>query len=201
MKKTSLLLIFLFVQIIVFGQEKLVKDIDNDGKKDTVYVDVTKSTIVCRLSINNYKPIQSKPIEILNETSGVKPTKNGFYFSNDWMRAGYRNQFRYNAQTKKIQLIGMSRYEFGNAANDGSGESSVNLLTSDYIGNWNYYDEAANKGKGELVSIPTIKTKMKFAVINLEDFNDETYFNYAERCSDLYYTQKDAKKTGSRKKK
>ena len=25
--------------------------------------------------------------------------------------------------------------------NDGSGESSVNLLTGDYIGNWNYYDK------------------------------------------------------------
>ncbi len=78
----------------------------------------------------------------------------------------------------------MSRYEFGNAANDGSGKSSVNLLTGDYIGNWNYYDETKNK----LVKIPTIKTKMYFPKIYLEEFNDET--NYPEKCATLYYKYK-----------
>lgn len=174
-----------------FGQNKLVKDIDNDGKNDTIFVDVEKSTIVCNLSTLNYKSISSKPIEILNEPSGVIETKNGFAFFNDWMRAGYKNQFRYNSKTKKIQLIGMSRYEFGNAVNDGSGESSVNLLTGDYIGNWNYFDYLANNEEGELVKISTIRTKMKFKAINLEDFSDETYFNYAERCAELYHKHKE----------
>lgn len=106
------------------------------------------------------------------------------------MRAGYKNQFRYNKKTKKIQLIGMSRFEFGNAANDGSGESSVNLLTNDYIGNWNVYDHLANNENGELIKLPTIKTKMKFGIINLEDFGEETYFNFSEKCSTLYYKEK-----------
>ena len=140
-------------------------------------------TIVCKLSTLNYESISSKPIEILNEPSGIIETKNGFAFFNDWMRAGYKNQFRYNSKTKRIQLIGMSRYEFGNAANDGSGESSVNLLTGDYIGNWNYYDME----KDSLIKIPTIRTKIKIKTINLEDFSDETYFNYAEKCAELYH--------------
>ena len=80
----------------------------------------------------------------------------------------------------------MSRYEFGNAANDGSGESSVNLLTGDYIGNWNYSDQETDI----LIKIPTIKTKMKFKNINLEDFAEETYFNYAEKCAELYHKHK-----------
>jgi hypothetical protein len=134
----------------------------------------------------NYKPVVSKPIEILNETSGIAKTKNGFEFFNSWMRAGYKNQFRYNSKTKKIQLIGMSRYEFGNAVQDGSGESSVNLLTGDYIGNWNYFDIATDR----LVKIPTIRKKMKFKPIILEDFSDDTYFNYAEKCAELYSRQK-----------
>ena len=87
----------------------------------------------------------------------------------------------------------MSRYEFGNAVNDGSGESSVNLLTGDYIGNWNYYDHLANNEAGELVKIPTIKTKMKFKVIHLEDFGEDVYFDYGERCAALYYKQKEIK--------
>jgi len=186
MKKNIIILTLTIVTNFTFGQNRLVKDIDNDGKNDTIFIQVEKSTIVCKLSTLNYESISSKPIEILNEPSGIIETKNGFAFFNDWMRAGYKNQFRYNSKTKRIQLIGMSRYEFGNAANDGSGESSVNLLTGDYIGNWNYYDME----KDSLIKIPTIRTKMKFKTINLEDFSDETYFNYAEKCAELYHKYK-----------
>ena len=169
-------------------QYKLLKDLDNDGIRDTVYLSVEDSTIVCRLSTQNFAKIASKPIEILNTQSGVSETQNGFQFFNDWMRAGYKNQFRYNPKTKKMQLIGMSRYEFGNAANDGSGESSVNLLTGDYIGNWNY--SAWEDEDIKLVKIPTIKTKMYFKTINLEDFSQDTYFDYSKKDADLYHKHK-----------
>ncbi len=186
MKKIIIIFILTICANFSFGQNKLVKDIDNDGKNDTVFVDVKKSTIVCILSTLNYKFVSSKPIEILNVQSGIAETKNGFEFNNDWMRAGYKNQFRYNSKTKKIQLIGMSRYEFGNAINDGSGESSVNLLTSDYIGNWNYYDQETDN----LIKIPTIKTKMKLESVNLENFSEETYFNYAKKCTEFFHKHK-----------
>jgi hypothetical protein len=188
MKKLIPIFTLTIVANYTFGQNKLVNDIDNDGKKDSIFIEVDKSTIVCKLSTLNYKPVSSKPIEILNEHSGIIETKNGFAFFNDWMRAGYKNQFRFNSKTKKIQLIGMSRYEFGNAVQDGSGESSVNLLTGDYIGNWNYYDIE----KDTLIKLPIIRTKMKFKTINLEDFNDESYFNYAEKCAKLYQRQKES---------
>ena len=186
MKKIIIISTLTIVTNLTFGQNKLVKDLDNDSRNDTVFIDIEKSTIVCKLSILNYEPLSSKPIEILNEPHGIIETKDGFVFANDWMRAGYKNQFRYNSKTKKIQLIGMSRYEFGNAVNDGSGESSVNLLTGDYIGNWNYYDLQ----KDSLIKIPTIKTKMTFKTIYLEEFHDETYFTYAERCAKLYHKHK-----------
>jgi len=181
--KTSLLLLFTFFQLITYGQGKLLKDLDNDRIMDSVYIDSIRSTIVCRLSTQDFKRIESKPIEILNETSGIRDAKDGFYFYNNWMRAGYSNQFRYDAKTKKIWLIGMSRYEFGNVTNDGSGESSVNLLTNRYIGDWNYYDP----GKEELISIPTIKAKMILEKTDLESFSENIYFTYAEKCSELYY--------------
>lgn len=187
MKKIIAILTLAICANVSVGQNLLVKDIDLDGKRDTVCIDAAKSTIVCNLSSMNYKPVVSKPIEILNETSGITETKNGFEFFNSWMRAGYKNQFRYNSKTKKIQLIGMSRYEFGNAVHDGKGESSVNLLTGDYIGNWNYFDI----GHDRLVKIPTIRKKMQFNPINLEDFSDDTYFNYAEKCAELYNRQKE----------
>jgi len=190
MKSVKLIFVITFATQISFAQ-KLVKDIDFDGKQDSVYMDVKESRIVCRLSSQNFKKIKSKPIKILNEMSGIVDAKNGFAFINDWMRAGYKNHFRYNKKTKKIQLIGMSRYEFGTVVGNGSGKSSVNLLTNHYIGNWNYFDDLANNEEGELVKMPTIKTKMKFEEINLEDFEENTYFGFSERCSELYYEQKE----------
>jgi hypothetical protein len=80
----------------------------------------------------------------------------------------------------------MSRYALGNAANDGSGESSVNLLTGDYIGEWNYFDPLANKKRGALIKLPAIKTKMSDNKIFLEDFSDAIYYSYADKCSELF---------------
>ena len=185
MKKNLILLLFVLTNL-VSGQDKLVKDIDHDKKNDTVFIDTKTSKIICVLSTLNYKSVSSKSIEILNEHSGIKETKSGFVFYNDWMRAGYKNQFRYNSKTKKIQLIGMSRYEYGNAIGEGSGESSFNLLTGDYIGNWYYFDIA----RDSLFKLPTIKSNLKFTPIYLSDFSDEIYFSYADKCYDLFQKHK-----------
>ena len=190
MKKSTFTLLLFLLHIFTFGQEKLMKDLDNDGIKDIIYMDSIQSTIVCELSTQKFKAMVSKPIETLNIMSGVVATKNGFEFFNDWMRDGYKNQFRYNPKTKKIQLIGMSRYEFGTHG-DGAGESRVNLLTNNYIGKWTYFDYLANNEEGKLVKIPTIKTKMKFEETNLEDFGEDSYFEFSERCSKLYYERKE----------
>lgn len=189
MKKLTSLLLLLFFGTLSRGQDQLVKDLDGDGRHDTVSVDREASRLVCRLSTLSFTPLHSKAIEILNESAGVKATKSGFQFFNNWMRAGYASQFRYDVKTKRLQLIGLSRYELGNAANDGSGESSVNLLTSDYIGHWNYFDYS----KEELVKLPTIKTKMPLGTVYLENFSDETYFAFAEKCAALYEKQKGIK--------
>jgi len=179
----NLLFILLFFHFgNSFSQEKLIKDIDFDGKKDTIYLDLKTAQLVCRLSRQNFNKIATENVEASNDNAHIESTKNGFEYRCNWMRTGYASQFRYNKVLKKVQLIGMSRYEFGNAANDGSGESSVNLLTGDYIGNWNYFD--ANKN--ELIKIPAIKTKMAFRKVFLENFSEDTYFGFADKCAALY---------------
>jgi len=169
----------------VFAQEKLVKDIDFDGKNDTVYIDKKEWKIVCRLSTQNYKKLKTKAIEMASDNSFLKSTRNGFEFRNNWMRSGYACQFRYEKIEKRIRVIGMTEYAFGNAANDGSGEASANLLTGDYIGNWNYFDHLANNEKGELVKIPTIRAKMNFKKTYLEDFNENTYYSLSDQLSKI----------------
>lgn len=182
MKKNVLFLSLLF-SVLVFSQEK---DLDFDGRKDFVYLDTVKSVIVCKLSTQNFKKIESKPIEIYGEFSRIELTKSGFELSVNWMRSGFSCQFRYDQKTKRMQLIGMSRYEFGPASNDGSGESSVNLLTGNYIGEWNYWDEWDK----ELKKIPTIRTKMNFGKIYLENFDDTISEQYQEQCYRLYEKHK-----------
>lgn len=200
MKKLLSLIIILGIHISVFGQEKLVKDIDFDGKKDTVYIDQKALQIVCRLSAQKFKKIRSKTIEMSSDNTYIKSTKNGFELRNNWMRAGYACLFRYEKGEKRIRLIGITEYAFGNAANDGSGEASANLLTGDYIGNWHYFDHLANNEKGELVKIPTIKTKMKFSKIYLEQFSEESYFSYQTQLEDIVEKHKTAEKNRRAKK-
>lgn len=179
MKKLLALITILSISSFAFAQDKLVKDIDFDGKNDTVYIDQKALQIVCRLSTQNFKKLRSKEIEMSSDNTYVKATRNGFELRNNWMRAGYACQFRYEKVEKRIRLIGITEYAFGNAANDGSGEASANLLTGDYIGNWHYFDHLANKERGELVKIPTIKAKIKFKKIYLEEFSEESYFDYS----------------------
>ncbi|HVF80790.1 MAG TPA: hypothetical protein VM884_02610 [Flavisolibacter sp.] len=188
MKKIIFTFCLLSVHAFSFAQGKLSKDLDGDNKMDTVYLDTEASVIICLLSTNKFQKVVSGKIDILNEKSGIGETRNGFVFWNNGMRAGYSNQFRFDKKTKKMQLIGMSRFELGNATNDGSGESSLNLLTKDYIGDWNYFDE----DKKELIRIPTIKARMNFPYTSLEEFNDATYSNFAEKCSALYDRYKKA---------
>lgn len=180
-----------FIQLIKAKNKKskyseLIKDLDNDKIKDTIFISEEETRIICKLSSCNFKEIKSKKLDFLNENYGIIDTKNGFEFYNNWMRSGYKNQFRYNPKLKKIQLIGMSRFEFGPANNDGSGESSVNLLTNQYIGKWSYYDV----NKDYLVKMSEIRVKMIFPKIYLEDFSSDIYFDYSEKCSELYSKKK-----------
>ncbi|PQL90543.1 hypothetical protein [Apibacter adventoris] len=98
-----------FIQLIKVKNKKskyseLIKDIDNDKIKDTIFISEEETRIICKLSSCNFKEIKSKKLDFLNENSGIIDTKNGFEFYNNWMRAGYKNQFRYNPKLKKYNL-------------------------------------------------------------------------------------------------
>lgn len=165
---------------------QVVKDLDKDGIKDTVRFDPRQGVLVCRLSTQQFRPVTSKPGLSDELNAGVRATKSGFEFYVNYMRAGYANQFRYEAQDQKIRLIGMSRYELGPATNNGSGESSVNLLTNNYIGNWNAFDEEKRK----LVEMSVLEAKMYFPKIYLEAYDGSWQDKYQEKCSALYYKQR-----------
>lgn len=185
MKKILFLSAF-FCASFSYGQEKLVQDLDGDKIMDTVFLDSESSVIIAKLSTSGFKELKSKALELLGDQNSIRKTKNGFELSTGFMRGGNACQFRYDVATKKIQLIGMSCYEFGNAANDGSGEGSVNLLTNTYIGEWNSFDEK----KQMLVKLPKIKQKMTLGKIYLEKFDNKIVDDFLTKSAELYEKQK-----------
>lgn len=178
------LLILLFLSIKVLGQNYLIQDIDGDKLKDTLYN--SSDLIIHKLSTKHFKPISIDLIETYGGSFKITKTRNGFQHEINYRKAGVKVLFRHNSNSKKIELIGMSRYEYGNASNDGSGESSINILTNDYIGNWKYFDSETN----ELVDLPTIKTKMILPKISLSEFNEMYLDSYVNKCSELYQKYK-----------
>lgn len=184
--KLFLIPLLLFFSFKLYSQQVLIKDVDFDSVSDTVYIDLDSLYIVCKLSSQEFVPVFSKANGLEDGEFGIAATQNGFEYFNNAMRGGSKCQFQFDIEAKKVRLIGMSRYELGNAANDGSGQSSINLLTGDYIGDWNCYDLAAKRGKGKLVKIPTIRAKMQFEITYLENFHAGIFFDFMERCSKLY---------------
>lgn len=173
----------LFSQVAV---AQVVKDLDKDGVKDYVDFDSARQAIVCRLSSQKFVPLRSRSDLTDEPTAGVRATASGFELHVAYMRAGFAHQFRYEAQARKIRLIGMSRYEFGPASNDGSGKSSVNLLTGQYIGEWNRFDTARDK----LLQMPVIAARMYFPKIYLEAYSPAYQAEYEQKCSALYRKQR-----------
>ena len=186
-KKVFVLLICLLAFVAGHAQkynknDTLRFDLDLDQKLDLVIFDRTKDIIVCKLSTKNFVPIQSLALASEEPQSGIRKNANGFTYFVPYMRSGYHCDFTYHKVEKKIQLTAMDRYEFGPANNNGSGESSVNLLTHQYEGNWNYYDMEIE----ELVKLPTIKRRMVLPKTYLENFTDDIAYKYANNCAALF---------------
>lgn len=181
MYRFLILICFLSISKNCLAQDLLLKDLDNDNIKDEIIFDKKNAQIICKLSTQNSIAIRSKELEDLNDSSGIKLTKNGFQFYNHSMRSGYYCQFKYNLTENKIQLIGMSRYNLGDAMQNGSGESSVNLLTNKYIGDWIRFNGKTQKH----VKVPTIKRAYHIKKVYLEDFSVKQPDNFVDFCDNL----------------
>ncbi|ACU02971.1 hypothetical protein [Pedobacter heparinus] len=177
-----------------YRNDTLRFDMDLDRRLDTVIFDKAKGIIVCKLSTQAFREIKSMKLIFDGRQSGIEKKGNGFTYTVPHMRAGYHCDFAYSKALKKVQIIGMNRYEFGPANNDGSGESSVNLLTDSYSGIWNYYDMENSR----LVEMPTIKRKMVLPKTYLETFDDKIINQYISRCVKLFEKEK-ADRIGQRK--
>jgi hypothetical protein len=96
------------------------------------------------------------------------------------MRSFSYYKLRWDKAAGDFRLIGYSTESFGNAANDGSGNSSLNLLTGDYKAAYSIWNEK----RAELVALPKVTRRLKLGrCIYLKSFGEETY----EWLSDVNY--------------
>lgn len=179
------ILFFVFFPALVFAQKKkLVADFDGDKIADKVYQDSNTGSVVYELSSQKFKKVSSDDFVDSGDVFFYK-AKNGFKVSLSQMRAGNAYQFRYEKETGKMRLIGMDRVEYGPANNDGSGDSSVNLLTNTYIGEWNYFDNRKTK----LVKMPTIKKKMVLPKAYFGELGN-AFSTYIDKDTQYYQAEK-----------
>jgi hypothetical protein len=73
------------------------------------------------------------------------------------------------SKLKQLKIIGFDNTQYGNATNDGSGTSSYNLSTGQYIANWNHFDERKNT----LVAVPKISKKYPLKNYKVNQLKDE----------------------------
>ncbi|RAJ32153.1 hypothetical protein [Pedobacter cryoconitis] len=187
MKFSLLIGITIFISLNTYASlsdktDTLHIDLDKDSIKDIVIFDRKYATLICKLSTQKFKTITSEDFEFERVSSGINATKRGFEFVNNNMRAGYRSEFAYDKTTKKIQLISMKRYELGPANNDGSGESSIDMLINTYQGSWNYYDDQKDK----LIKMPLIRQKMVLPITYLSAYNDAVFFKFQDLCVKIF---------------
>lgn len=187
---TVLLLTTLTVRVSAQSTRRLVKDFDFDLKKDTVYIDSDQKLLVCLLSTQKYKKIESKLIRHLNFGNTLVALKNGFEFWNDYGRSGFISVFAYNTKEKKMQLVKMKRTDYqisGTYSGENGGHSSVDLINSKYTAQ--FYKMQHKK----MVKLPVINTKMVFPKTYLQTFGDDINFDYEAKCVALYqqYTKAD----------
>jgi hypothetical protein len=198
MKYSKVVFVFFVVSMYSFGQENnLYIDLDHDKKLDSIFYNNENAVITCKLSSQKFKVISSLPQEhIGNDLHGINETKSGFEFYNDDMRSGHKCQFQYDTTTKRIKLIGIYVYNYGGASHDGAGNSSINLLTRECEGQWEYYKDIF-----KLVKTPHLKCKMYLPETFLEDFGEDQPDEYATKASAFYEKERDKLLHSKKKKK
>jgi hypothetical protein len=165
----TLFLLSMLFSNVSRAEMKLSADLDGDGKADEIWLDGDNGKLLYQLSSQKKATKSTKVIDIagLNPTLSIQ--KNVVQLKLQAMRGGSSYKFRYDKAGGDLRVIGYDSENFGPASNDGSGTSSYNLLTGDYIANWNHYDEKKEK----LIALPTIKRKAAAKKYYLSGFSDE----------------------------
>lgn len=160
------------IQQSTSGAPNLLRtDLDGDGKADLFCVAEDAEGVGYFVAITSTRGrMESGKLPAC--CGSMEKTKPGtLRIASKGMRGFSYYTFRWDAPAKDFRLIGYDTESFGNAANDGSGSSSLNLLTGDFVAAFNSYDEK----KETLVALPKVRKKVKVdRRIHLQKFDEES---------------------------
>jgi len=144
--------------------ETAFADIDNDGRIDSLYYDYQEEMLLFFLSSQNVQPL-IVPFEIIPCYSYINVYNGGFTCINNCMRANNSESYIYDKKNGKFRWTGFSVDYYGNAANDGSGWESFDLMTGEYTASLS----AFNYDLFYLFLIPEFTKKYEVLPIYLND--------------------------------
>jgi hypothetical protein len=171
MKKIYLVALTAFLSTALFGQSQVQIDFESDGKMDNATLKKTEEGYFLQYTLSSDGKKHTTPtITMGGDENSLSVKKNVLTISSQFMRGENYFKFRYDNKLKKIILIGYDNTQYGNATNDGSGSSSYNLLTGNYVANWNSFGEKKN----DLIALPPISKKLPIKIYPLDNFSDDT---------------------------
>ncbi len=182
MRLTFFISLFLSMSLLTFAKQSIVKDLDGDGKFDKVSINFETNKIEFLLSDTEYKKQSSLAFNELDRNTKIEKTKKGFKIINKIGDVLFTSYFRYNRQTKKIELSAIKRSIVSDDYSKENGESTFITATKEFIAKWNSLDKSSNK----VIALPTLKTKIDLDVISLNDFND-AFLNKFNQQSLTFY--------------
>lgn len=189
MKKLILIFFLGLTGVRLSAQSSLVKDLDHDGIKDSIFykdrkIEVKLSTLV----FESIKSLDLQGIYFQYATCSIKNDSVGFGFNVEYRGANMlteqTNYFAYSLKEKKLRLIRMT-LSIGGGGNEV--DASADLLTGEFKAQWqDYYDAKDSAYTHE--PLPIIRKKMQFPAIFLKDY-DGTSFQEFETEADKVYEQ------------
>ena len=147
---------------------ELTYDFDGDGRKDVFAAVESAGGDDPRLMAKiGKRTLYSKPLSMC--CGSISQKKGVIDVNSKGMRGFTYYKFRWDPRVKDFRLIGYATESLGNAANDGSGKSSLNLLTGDYEAAFNSWNEK----REQLVALPKVRRKIAVGKrIYLQQFDD-----------------------------
>ena len=132
-------------------------DFDGDGRQDVFCGIQPQEGADAKLMAvlkNGKAVLYSQPLSMC--CGSISQKKGVIDVHSKGMRGFTYYKFRWDAAAKDFRLIGYATESFGNATNDGSGKSSLNILTGAYEAAFNVWDEKRQK----LVALPKVNRKI-----------------------------------------
>lgn len=146
MKKLIAIALSLCASLLSFSQESTVRyDFDGDGKIDKFQVLENTSGTYLQATLSKHGSEHSNFFTYMGSSHEIKIQKNVVVLTvlhNSWTET---LKFRFDKTLKSMRLIGYDTRRNGNAAGDGSGYSSFNLLTGEEEEQDNFYNERLRK--------------------------------------------------------